>query len=116
MNAVKTRDCGGESYLVRINCEYINHWDDFLRDNKIKMRVAYRSEREDWIQTMVMAGMGICFIPEFSPALPGLNTRPLTEPEVVRQISLVSVPGRRFFPAVGTFAQAVKRYPWQSAE
>src|SRR5258706_6567591 len=65
MNAVKTSDCGGESYLVRINCEYINHWDGFLRDNKIEMREAYRSEREDWIQTMVMAGMGICFIPEF---------------------------------------------------
>jgi hypothetical protein len=34
----------------------------------------------------------------------------------VRQVSLVSVPERRFSPAVGTFVQAVKRYPWQSAE
>ena len=48
---------------MRINCEYINHWDDFLKDNNIPLREAYRSEREDWIQTMVMAGMGICFIP-----------------------------------------------------
>ena len=113
MNAVKTSDCGGESYLVRVNCEYINHWDDFLRANQIKMREAYRSEREDWIQTMVMAGMGICFIPEFSPALPGLQTRPLIEPEVFRQVSLTTVPGRRFSPAVGAFVHAVKRYPWQ---
>jgi len=116
MNAVKTSDCGGESYLVRINCEYINHWDDYLRDNGIKLREAYRSEREDWIQTMVMAGMGICFIPEFSPAQSGLNTRPLIEPEVFREICLVSVPGRRFSPAVSAFVQAVKRYPWQSAD
>lgn len=116
MNAVKTSDCGGESYLVRINCEYINHWDDFLRDNKITMREAYRSEREDWIQTMVMAGMGICFIPEFSPTLPGLHTRPLIEPEVYREVCLVSVPGRRYSPAVGAFVQAVKRYPWRSAD
>jgi LysR family transcriptional regulator, hydrogen peroxide-inducible genes activator len=115
MNAVKTKDCAGESYLVRINCEYINHWDDFLRTNNIPLREAYRSEREDWIQTMVMAGMGICFIPEFSPTQPGLASRPLIEPEVVRQVCLISVPGRRFSPAVGAFVQAVKRYPWQSA-
>jgi len=64
---------------------------------------------------MVMAGMGICFIPEFSPTLPGLSTRPLTEPEVTRQVCLITVPGRRFSPAVAAFVQAVKRYPWQSA-
>ncbi len=115
MNAVRTADCGGESYLVRINCEYLNHWDDFLRNNQIKMREAYRSEREDWIQTMVMAGMGICFIPEFSPTLPALNTRPLIDPEVIREVSLMTVPGRRFSPAVGAFVQAVKRYSWLTA-
>ncbi len=115
MNAVKTIDCAGESYLVRINCEYLNHWDNFLRENKIALRDAYRSEREDWIQTMAMAGMGICFIPEYSPTLPGLTTRPLIEPEVTREVCLISVPGRRFSPAVAAFVQAVKRYPWQSA-
>jgi DNA-binding transcriptional LysR family regulator len=114
-NAVRTVDCGGESYLMRMNCEYGNYWDDFLADNKVGLKEVYRSEREDWIQTMTMAGMGICFIPEFSPVLPGLHTRPLIEPEVFREVSLVSVPGRRFTPAVAAFVKTLKRYRWTEA-
>jgi DNA-binding transcriptional LysR family regulator len=64
---------------------------------------------------MVMAGLEICFIPEFSPILPGLRTRPLTQPEVHREVSLVSVPGRRFAPAVAAFVKPVKRYRWQGS-
>ncbi len=112
-NAVRTIDCGGESYLMRMNCEYGNYWDDFLAENKVDLQEVYRSEREDWIQTMVMAGMGICFIPEFSPTVPGLHTRPLIEPEVWREVSLVTVPGRRFSPAVAAFVKVVRRHPWQ---
>ncbi|MGH6959993.1 MAG: LysR family transcriptional regulator substrate-binding protein [Dongiaceae bacterium] len=61
---------------------------------------------------MVMAGMGICFMPEFSPVLPGLHTRRVIEPEVVREVSLVTVSGRRFSPAVATFVRALKAYKW----
>jgi hypothetical protein len=42
-----------------------------------------KSEREDWIQMMVAAGFGVCFLPEFSPSIPGLRTQPVTDPEVV---------------------------------
>jgi DNA-binding transcriptional LysR family regulator len=70
--AVRTTDCDGESYLMRMSCEYGSYWDDFLEARGIALKEVYRSEREDWIQTMVMAGLGICFMPEFSPLLPGL--------------------------------------------
>ena len=115
MNAVKTVDCGGESYLMRMNCEYANHWDEFLTANRVDLQEVYRSEREDWIQTMVMAGMGICFVPEFSTVVAGLHTRPLIEPEVWREVSLVTMPGRRFSPAVAAFVKAVRQYRWQSS-
>ena len=61
---------------------------------------------------MVMAGIGIAFLPEFSVLLPGLQTRPLIEPEVMREVSLVTVAGRRFSPAVSTFVKAIKAYQW----
>jgi len=57
----------------------------------------------------------ICFIPEFSPTVPGLVTRPLVDPEVAREVSLVSIAGRRFSPAVGTFVKAIKAYKWPVA-
>ena len=57
---------------------------------------SYRSEREDWIQTMVAAGMGVCFLPEFSATHPGVVVRPVQDPEVRREVCLVTVAGRRW--------------------
>ena len=71
----------------------------------------YRSERDDWIQVMALAGLGFTFIPEFAVTVAGLLTRPLVEPEVTRVINLVTVRGRPYSPAVGAFvrtAMAVK--------
>ena len=64
------------------------------------MRDAYRSEQEDWIQSMVLAGMGVCFLPEFLPVLSGVQTRALVDPEVTREVVLLTVAGRRFSPAL----------------
>lgn len=114
MNAVRIADVGGESYLSRINCEYYDTIGDICVRCNAPLKDAYRSEREDWIQSMVMAGMGICFMPEFSPVMPGLHTRRVVEPEVVREVCLVTVSGRRFSPAVATFVRALKAYKWPS--
>ena len=63
-NAIRFKDVEGEAYLRRINCEYRDHLACDRRQLGVSVRIAYRSEREDWIQTMVMAGMGICFMPD----------------------------------------------------
>jgi LysR family hydrogen peroxide-inducible transcriptional activator len=114
-NGVRMKDVNGESYLLRINCEYKDHLRAMREQQGVELRHAYRSEREDWIQTMVMAGIGIAFLPEYSVLLPGLQTRPLIDPEVTREISLVTVAGRRYSPAVAAFVRAIKAYPWPAA-
>ncbi len=74
----------GEIYLRRVNCEY---WDHLVRAMRRRMAssctISYSSEREDWIQNMVAGGLGICFLPEYSAVIPGLQVRAVTEPEVV---------------------------------
>jgi DNA-binding transcriptional LysR family regulator len=114
-NAVRIADMNGENYLLRINCEYRDHLGALCRERGAELKRGYRSEREDWIQIMVMAGMGVCFTPEFSPVLPGLHARPVIEPEVMREVSLVTVAGRRFSPAVAAFERAIKAYRWSSS-
>jgi LysR family transcriptional regulator, hydrogen peroxide-inducible genes activator len=116
LDAVRITDVAGETYLARINCEYQDHINNLLHERGVELSIGYQSEREDWIQTMVMAGMGICFTPEFSPVLPGLLTRPVIEPEIVREVSLVTMAGRRFSPAVAVFVKAIDSYPWPAAE
>ena len=58
MNAVPVAAVAGENYLLRINCEYKNQIGDVCRSFGFNTSKVYRSEREDWIQAMVLAGMG----------------------------------------------------------
>jgi LysR family hydrogen peroxide-inducible transcriptional activator len=111
-NQVAIADVAGETYLRRINCEYRDYLADQLRALGLAVHIGFQSEREDWIQMMVAAGFGVCFLPEFSPTIPGVRTQPVTGPEVVREVSLVSMSGRRFSPAVMTFARAIRSHDW----
>lgn len=111
-NAVGMADVNGENYLSRVSCEYDGHIGGILKSSGCGVNVVYESEREDWIQNMVAGGLGICFIPEFSAVIPGLQTRPVIEPEVWREICLVTIAGRQQSAAVASFVKALKDFPW----
>ncbi|MCB1492463.1 MAG: LysR family transcriptional regulator [Rhodobiaceae bacterium] len=112
LEEVRIPDLEGHSYLNRANCEY----RDFIREIREEMGVAiklpYASERDDWIQCMVLAGLGFTVIPEFAVTVPGLVTRPLVDPEFIRTVNLVTVRGRPHSPSVGAFVHESRRYPW----
>jgi LysR family hydrogen peroxide-inducible transcriptional activator len=110
-NAVSILDVRGETYLRRINCEYGDHLAEQCRERGFSVEVGFQSEREDWIQMAVAAGFGVCFLPEYSPTIPGVQTR-VVAPEVSREVALVSIAGRRFSPAVASFTRAIRRYQW----
>ena len=105
---------GKEPHLLRVNCEFQHHIARQCQDLGINIPIVYRSEKEDWIQSMVAAGFGVTFLPEFSLVTPGVISRPLIEPEVLREISLVSIEGRSWPPVVETFSRAIQTYPWQT--
>jgi DNA-binding transcriptional LysR family regulator len=112
--AVPLRELSGERYLERVNCEFDAHFAELgLPDPARNLEVCFRSEREEWVQTMVMAGMGVAVMPEHLPLVPGLPTRVLTEPEVWREVRLLAVPGRRFTPAVDAFVRLARAHDWR---
>jgi hypothetical protein len=51
-------------------------------------------------------------MPEYMPLFPGLRTRVLTEPEVKREIKLVTVAGRQYSPATRMFMELANAYDW----
>lgn len=112
LNTVPTREIDGEPYLQRMNCEFSFHINELHGGAEFRGRQIYRSEREDWIQAMVAAGMGISIMPEQLPTQPGILTRTLVEPEVSRTVHLVTVAGRRFTPMVSRFVDLARRYDW----
>ncbi len=114
MNAVPLEAIADECVMSRANCEYHDYVGSICRARSIKAEAGYSSEREDWIQSMVAAGIGICLFWEFSPTLPGIVTRPVIEPEIAREISMVWVAGRRFSPAASVFARAIRSHRWEA--
>ena len=111
-NAVSVAELDGQPYLARINCEFFDTLRDTCHANGSHLVGAFRSEREDWILTMVAAGMGVCFLPEFSNTIPGVISRPVISPSIEREVCLVTIAGRRWSSPVSAFIRAVKQYRW----
>ena len=116
LDQVPLRALNGEDYLNRANCEYPEYMAALHPGTEdLDLRIRYESEREDWIQAMILAGMGCAIMPEFLPIMPGIHTRPLVEPSVARTISLVTVAGRRFSPPVRAVVALAQRFDWTRA-
>lgn len=112
MNAVPFDALDGEDYVQRVNCEFPEHFSALGLEDTTRCTVRYRSEREDWVQAMILAGLGCAVMPEYLPVMPGIATRLIVAPEVTRTVSLVTVAGRRFSPAVQAFVRTVQHHDW----
>lgn len=113
MKTVPLKELIGEPYVKRLHCEF--------PANLVKLggsisysdlRVRYVTEREDWVQTMVAAGLGCTVMPRFLPMVDGVLTRPLTDPEVSRQISMVTVMGRPHSQPVAIAIKSAQSIDW----
>jgi DNA-binding transcriptional LysR family regulator len=112
-SAIRPSDLDGERYLNRINCEQANLARDIFARHGTKVERVYRSERDDWILAMVAAGLGFGFMPQYSIAeRADVVVLPLVEPELWREVNLVTVRGRPHSPAVGALVREVMRTQW----
>lgn len=116
MNGVAVKDLDGKSYLNRANCEFRGYAGDLFREQGVSCPTVYRSDRDDWIMAMVVAGLGFALMPEGCLTYPGVVGRPLIEPEFWREVNLVTVRGRPHSPAVGLLAREAKRAKWPGAQ
>ena len=55
---VRQTDLDGEAYVSRANCEYAATLRQRAIEQGIAVRIVHRSEREDWVQSLVAAGIG----------------------------------------------------------
>lgn len=111
-NLVRGKDLDGERYVNRANCEYLDFARDRFREAGATLNRVFSSERDDWVQGMIKAGLGFGFFPEMSVTDPALVTRELVDPEFVRTVQLVTVRGRPHAPAVGAFLQQARAFAW----
>lgn len=113
LNVVSMAELEGQPYVKRLHCEFPSN---FARLGVAKpyadVSVRYVTEREDWVQAMVEAGLGVTVMPEFLPILPGLRTRRIVDPAVWRTISLVTVGGRPHSGPVQRALEVARRTAW----
>lgn len=113
MEAVPMRELDGEPYIKRLHCEFPSN---FLKLGVAKpyrnVQVRYMTEREDWVQMMVASGLGCTLMPQYLRITDEMLMRPLIEPEVSRQISIVTVAGRPHSKPVSIALKAAQAMNW----
>ncbi|HYC48135.1 MAG TPA: LysR family transcriptional regulator [Burkholderiales bacterium] len=116
MKAVPMREFEGEAYVKRLHCEFPANFARLAVAKPYQsVRVCYVSEREDWVQAMVCVGLGMTLMPEFLPILPGIETRLVVEPEVSRELSMVTVAGRPHSKPVSIAVRTARSHDWRGA-
>ena len=113
---IHVKDLDGEPYVNRMNCEVIEFAEQEFAKQGVSVRIVFRSERDDWVLGMIRSGMGWGFFPENFAFPNDVVVRPLVSPEFSRTVSLVTVRGRPFSPAVGAFVKAAKSFHWPGTQ
>lgn len=114
--AIRLADVNGEAYVDRLSCEMREAVMALSRDTGVSLYATFRSEREDWVEAMVLAGLGFAFMPRYSIRSPVLQMRELVDPPVRRDVLAVDVRGRARSPAAGLFLEEIRGYQWQEPE
>jgi DNA-binding transcriptional LysR family regulator len=110
--AVRLIDLKGENFLLRTNCETRALVFESCRKQGFQPRIVYRSEQEDWIQMMIAAGCGVTLMPENMHLGHGTLARPLIEPKLSREVSLVTVAGRPHVLPVQHLVRTIRAHKW----
>jgi DNA-binding transcriptional LysR family regulator len=96
---LRLEDLDGEPYLDRLACEMREQVAVVCAARGMELYAAYRTDREDWVQSLVQAGLGFAFMPEHSVLLAEASRRPLIDPPLQRTIALVRSGDRTLSPA-----------------
>jgi LysR family hydrogen peroxide-inducible transcriptional activator len=105
-------DLDGECYINRVNCEFNGAPDDVLGKRVGTRRVIYRSDRDDWVQMMVASGAGFSFMPRGCVTSSGVVARPLSDPDVWREVNFTTVRGRPHSAGLGALVHEVAALGW----
>jgi DNA-binding transcriptional LysR family regulator len=112
LDAVRLGELKNENFLFRTHCDLRDALLDSCRAQGFVPKIVHRSEQDDWVQLMVAAGRGVTVLPEYAHI--GLQTlaRPLIEPELAREVVLVTVAGRPHDRWVHLLLRAARSYKW----
>ncbi|MFT4727316.1 MAG: LysR family hydrogen peroxide-inducible transcriptional activator [Granulosicoccus sp.] len=94
-------------YVDRLRCEFRDIFFEELGARNLNVQTIMRSERDDLVSESVSQGVGVSIMPQSSANSYGLQTRALSDMNIIRNISMVTVKGRALRPAVQHFIDLI---------
>ena len=113
LDAVPLRAVAKQRYIDRLHCEFRKEFLEFCEDEDFELDVAFRSQREDWIQSLIRDGVGVSVIPQYSLLRPELDFRPITDPVLSRQVEFAVVDQSEVTATLAMLIEQAKTYDWQ---
>ena len=111
-DVVEFKQLEGQQYLERLNCEFDAYFEATQGRWPFEFKVAYASEREDWIQELIVSGHGCAIVPSSMKCLPGIIKRRLVGPEISRSVGLVNLRGRPLSLVGQSFVRLAAAHRW----
>ena len=110
--SVPLAEIAEEAYLDRLHCEFRDDFFNFTRASGLELRVAVRSEREDWILELLRNGVGVSVMPASSVNLTTVAHRPIDDLTTLRNLELVMTVSATVSPALTAFRDAARAFEW----
>lgn len=112
MDEVPLKAISDERYVDRLHCEFREDFMSYCAEFNLELDVAFRSQREDWIQNLIREGMGVGVIPQYSLLHPTLDFRPISDSRMFRNIYFSHLVDPELTPGLNLLADEIESYDW----
>ncbi len=115
-DSIPLNDITTQHYVDRLHCEFREEVNESFKEQDLQLAVVFRSEREDWIQSLVRDGIGVTCIPRYSLLQPELDHRPIVDPVLSRKVELAVVDQVEVPPALDILIEHARNHDWPVSE
>lgn len=116
LDSIPLEEITNHNYVDRLHCEFREEVNESFKSQDLHLEVVFRSEREDWIQSLIRDGIGITCIPRYSLLRPELDHRPIVEPVLSRQVDFVVADQAETSPAMQLLSDWASNHNWPEYE
>lgn len=105
-------DLQDEPYCQRSLCEYSLYIERVMAERGVDVKVVQQTPREDWVQTMVRAGVGVAFMAESTAVSGSLSFTRVPDARFVREVRAMVLSDRRQSPALDPLLAFLHGFDW----
>ncbi|AOF80432.1 bacterial regulatory helix-turn-helix, lysR family protein [Methyloversatilis sp. RAC08] len=110
--ALSLTDLQGEAYCQRSLCEFSLYIERVMAERGVDVKVVQQTPREDWVQTMVRAGVGVAFMAESTALSGGLSFSRVPDARFAREVRAMVLGDRPHSGAVDQLLGFLPGFDW----